>query len=524
MRFNGISNRLSNPRGSYIHSVANSAPFRVLASVLLSVGLFASTTAMAQVENIVNGHAGADAGDWGGKKGAVIGPADDTCANMGAVDKVNLVSNFGFDIPLTATITELRAFTKAGAGDEQTVGVQLATDATVDPPVIIGNEVDFPFPDVGTGNCAATIVSDVGDGLCFWGLPETFPGSGICVLDPDDVNASTFGMVFTKQETSEIKVDSICMEIHYETDGGEAVVEECFAIPEQNTINVVKTLVGAAPGTDWAYTGDLGAFTIPATGGGETFMELADGSYTITETTKPGYTVSAECLIGGVVVDSGVDSVTVIFDEEEDEVATCFFTNTLNTGTFTVNKNFVPDHIDAVLMTLACSSGDIVDNPLLATELLPAEFTITGFLPGATCTATEAPTPGYTQDISSCQAGGLLADGGSCTMVNTLRTGTFTVFKNFVPDHIDAVLMTLECSSGDILDDTLFATELLPAEFAITGFLPGATCTATEAPTPGYTQDISSCQAGGLLADGGSCTMVNTLRHGYVYGLQEFRP
>ena len=123
MRFNGISNRLSNPRGSYIHSVANSAPLRVLASVLLSVGLFASTNAMAQVENIVNGHAGADAGDWGGKKGAVIGPADDTCANMGAVGKVNLVSNFGFDIPLAATITELRAFTKAGAGDPQTVGV-----------------------------------------------------------------------------------------------------------------------------------------------------------------------------------------------------------------------------------------------------------------------------------------------------------------------------------------------------------------------------------------------------------------
>ena len=56
-------------------------------------------------------------------------------------------------------------------------------------------------------------------------------------------------------------------------------------------------------------------------------------------------------------------------------------------------------------MTLECSSGDILDNPVLATELLPAEFTITGFLPGATCTATEAPTPGYDQDDSACQAG-----------------------------------------------------------------------------------------------------------------------
>ena len=84
-------------------------------------------------------------------------------------------------------------------------------------------------------------------------------------------------------------------------------------------------------------------------------------------------------------------------------------------------------------MTLECSSGDIFDDTLFATELLPAEFAITGFLPGATCTATEAPTPGYTKMISSCQAGGLLADGGSCTMVNTLRTGTFTVSKNYRP-------------------------------------------------------------------------------------------
>ena len=347
MRFNGISNRLSNPRGSYIHSVANSAPLRVLASVLLSFGLFASTNAMA-VDNIVHGFAGADAGDWGGKKGAVIGPADDTCANMGAVGKVNLVSNFGFNIPLAATITELRAFTKAGASSEQTVGVQLATDATVDPPVLIGTEVDYPFPDVGSGNCAVTIVSNVGNGLGFWGL-----GS----LDPNDVNSPDFGMVFTKEETSEIKVDSICMQILYTTIDGPAVDEQCFAPPPpdpQNTITVVKDVVGAPPGSDWAYAGDLGDFTLPAGGGFETFMDLVDGSYTITETPKPGYTVTSECLIGGEVVSSGAASVSV--DVADDVIATCIFTNTLNTGTFTVSKNFVPDNAAVVDMTLTCTS------------------------------------------------------------------------------------------------------------------------------------------------------------------------
>jgi hypothetical protein len=504
MRYNGISTRLWNLRGSFFHSAARSTPSRVLASALFSLGLLASTSALAQVENIQHGYAGADDGDWGGKKGAVIGPADNTCANMGAVGKVNLVSNFGFDIPSDATITEVRAFTKAGAGDEQIVGVQLATNATVDPPVLIGDEVDYPFPDVGAGNCASTVVSDVGNGLGFWGLVS---------LDPDDVNLPIFGMVFTKQETSEIKVDSICMQIEYETDEGPAVVEECFAPPQpQNSINVVKDVVGAAPGTDWAYSGTLGAFTLPAGGGFELFEALQDGSYTITETTKPGYTVTSECTIDGEVVASGTDSVTV--EIADDVMATCIFVNTLNTGTFTVAKDFSDDNASLVPMTLTCSSGTITTNPLNASEGSPAEFEVTGFLPGATCTATEAAIPGYIQDDSACQVGGLLADGGSCTMVNTLRVGTFTVAKDFSDDSDAAVDMTLTCSSGTVTANPLAASEGSPAEFEVTGFLPGATCTATEAATPGYDQDDSACQVGGLLADGGSCTMVNTLRVG----------
>jgi hypothetical protein len=377
MRRSGISTGLSNLRGSILRSAVRPTPSRVLVSALFSLGLLASTSALAQVENIQNGYAGADAGDWGGKKGAVIGPADNTCANMGAVDKVNLVSNFGFDIPLDATITEVRAFTKAGATTEQIVGVQLADNAAVDPPGIIGDEVEYPFPGVGSGNCASTIVSDVGNGLGFWGLVS---------LAPAVVNSSDFGMVFTKKFTSEIKVDSICMQIDYETDTGPAVVEECFAEPppQTHTITVVKDLVGTPPGTDWAYTGDLGPFTLPAGGGFETFDEVQGGIYTITETTKPGYTVTSECLIDGVVVATGGASITVeVGADEVTDIATCIFANTLNTGTFTVNKNFVPDHTDAVLMTLTCSSGDIVDDTLLATELLPAEFTITGFLRSA---------------------------------------------------------------------------------------------------------------------------------------------
>ncbi|HMB61398.1 MAG TPA: IPTL-CTERM sorting domain-containing protein, partial [Xanthomonadales bacterium] len=172
------------------------------------------------------------------------------------------------------------------------------------------------------------------------------------------------------------------------------------------------------------------------------------------------------------------------------------------------------DATDSVDMTLTCSSGSVTTNPVAATEASPAVFEITGAMADATCTATEAATPGYSQNIDGCQAGGLLADGGSCTMVNTLTNGTFTVIKDFSDDNPGPVDITLTCSGGDITTNPLPAAEGAPAFFEITGFEFGVTCTATEAATPGYDQDISQCQAPDLSANGGSCTMVNTLREG----------
>ena len=183
--------------------------------------------------------------------------------------------------------------------------------------------------------------------------------------------------------------------------------------------------------------------------------------------------------------------------------------NTLRTGTFTVSKDYVPDHIDAVLMTLECSSGDIVDNPVLATELLPAEFTITGFLPDATCTATEAPTPGYDQDDSACQADDLSADGGSCTMVNTLRTGTFTVNKTYDDDNETPVTVLAICTGeGDFVENPLTAAPGDPAIFIYTGFIGDPTCTAVESYVPpGYSSDNADCLDDDPLD--GSCTIEN---------------
>ena len=53
-------------------------------------------------------------------------------------------------------------------------------------------------------------------------------------------------------------------------------------------------------------------------------------------------------------------------------------------------------------------------NPLGASEGSQAVFAVSGFRPGATCTATEAAVPVYDQEISAWQAAGLLVDGVSC--------------------------------------------------------------------------------------------------------------
>ncbi len=495
MRFIGISNRLSSLRGSINHSLATSATLMVL----LSVGLLTATSVMAQpVANIQNGFAGTSAGDWS-TPGNVTGPADNNCANMGALDKVNLVSNFGFAIPGGATITDATAFIKASSPGGQTIGVQLASDATVDPPTDIGNPLVLPVFASNSGNCAVTSVTQIGTNLASWGL-----GS----LAPAVVNSPSFGMIFTKLETSSVKVDSICLQIGYETNEGPAVVEECFALIT-NSITVVKDVVGAAPGSDWGFTGDLGVFTLPAAGGFQVFPGLDDDSYTITETTKLGYTAAVACTIDAAPGPSGSDEVTVAVAEGESAV--CVFTNTLNTGAFTVNKNFSDDSPASVDMTLTCSSGAATTNPVAATEASPAVFEVTGFTPAATCTATEAATPGYTQDNSGCQVGGLLADGGSCTMVNTLNTNTFTVNKTYDDATLTAVTVTASCTGGgSFAANPLPAAPGAPAVFIYNGFIGNPTCTALESGVPaGYTANNADCQDNDAL--GGSCTIANTL-------------
>ena len=137
----------------------------------------------------------------------------------------------------------------------------MATNAAIEPPTTLGNQRTLATTNVGQGNCASTVVTEVGGNLASW-------GTNAATLTPAVANSSDFGLVFSKLETSEVKVDAVCLEIEYLTDTGPAVTEECFAPPpppEANELTIVKEVVGTTPGSDWDFDPDWDdPFTLPA--------------------------------------------------------------------------------------------------------------------------------------------------------------------------------------------------------------------------------------------------------------------
>jgi hypothetical protein len=188
--------------------------------------------------------------------------------------------------------------------------------------------------------------------------------------------------------------------------------------------------------------------------------------------------------------------------------------------TFTVVKDFEPGDRASVSVSVNCTNGARPDaSPKPAREGAPAVFTISGFAPSATCTATEREAPaGYTSSERGCRD--VAITGGKpamCTIINTRKTPasvTFTVTKDFDPDEPElSVSISVSCTDGGTPDASPKpAREGTPAVFTISGFGPaGATCTATEGEAPdGYTSNESDCRSVAIV-EKRSCTITNTL-------------
>jgi hypothetical protein len=188
--------------------------------------------------------------------------------------------------------------------------------------------------------------------------------------------------------------------------------------------------------------------------------------------------------------------------------------------TFTVVKDFEPADPASVSVSVSCTNGARPDaSPKPAREGAPAVFTIRGFAPTATCTATErrAP-PGYTSSERGCREVAITGDKPAmCTIINTRKTPasvTFTVTKDFDPDEPEvSVSISVSCTDGGTPDASPKpAREGTPAVFTISGLSPGgATCTATEGPAPdGYTSNERDCRSVAIV-EKRTCTITNTL-------------
>jgi hypothetical protein len=171
---------------------------------------------------------------------------------------------------------------------------------------------------------------------------------------------------------------------------------------------------------------------------------------------------------------------------------------------------------DFIIVTLVCDEGvEFTPDEANADPDTPAEFTITASDKGDTCDAVEVDVPsGFTADLSDCVDLVATDDGDECTITNILNETTVTVHKVFADDVDDKkdndngndtetsggndndeleVQIFLACPEHVTVEpDTIVdATEakdngVWTAEFLVSFFNPGDTCTATEVPIEGW--------------------------------------
>lgn len=166
-------------------------------------------------------------------------------------------------------------------------------------------------------------------------------------------------------------------------------------------LTIVKDLTGEVPGSDWAYTGDLGAFTLPAAGGSTSAYELDAGTYTVSETTKDGYAVNVTCDND----DSGSESVAVTLEPGDD--VTCTFFNVAEPGSITIIKALDGDAPDSAwgytgdleAFSLPAGGGQQTFSNLDAGQYDVAETTKDGYTATVSCTSGESGSSSVSIDL-----------------------------------------------------------------------------------------------------------------------------
>ncbi len=356
------------------------------------------------------------------------------------------------------------------------------------------------------------------------GDPAVFTVTG---FDPDDTCDASEGSApsgYSKDEAG-------CQDLDLEPDGTPSCTITNTLNSATITVDKVYSPAGPTGAVDISLQcngdGQIDDDSQQATPGGP------DAVFTIT-----GFTAGDQCNVSEPTIPAGYHAIygqdCKAVELAVDGAYDCTVTNTLNSATVTVHKDFSDDNDDSVSVSLTCTGdGDVDSSPKNATDEdnasgAPAVFTVTGFAVGDTCTVSETVPAGYTATYggADCDSEGVVTleiEGShGCTITNTLNSATITVDKVYSPTGpTGAVDISLQCNGdGEIDDDSQQATPGGPdAVFTITGFAPGDQCNVSEPSIPAgyhaiYGQD---CKAVELAVDGAyDCTVTNTLNSATV--------
>jgi len=241
---------------------------------------------------------------------------------------------------------------------------------------------NVPLNAAGSGNCSSTSVT----------APFALDHN---LLEPDDIIKPGFGLSFEKIEKSEVKVDSICLEIEYITTNNDTIISlGCFE-EAPGTLLLQKN----SPGTDpaqWTLHADGAGQNYTANSGDPAFSVITPATYTLSESGGPGDYEPAPtpitCL-GGTL--SG-NQLTL----GENESAVCTFFNVATpeeTATLTLIKEVINDDDGQA----APNAWDLsADGP--GSAFLGGQSGISGVISVGTYTLSESEEDGYTLADLSC--------------------------------------------------------------------------------------------------------------------------
>ena len=401
-------------------------------------------------------------------------------------------TGFGFNIPPCSTIAGIVASVKRN-DDHVSGGASAANDSSVKlvkAAAIVGNNLA-----TSTAYSATDVVEDHGSASNLWG--STWATS--------DINASGFGVAFSSFKNGTtggnvvVAVDQITLTVYYNSTPGCATltVNKNFSDNSAASVTVAVTCTNSgtpSPASTSVSHASPGTYTITGFTAGATC--------TATETVPTGYTASSDCT-AVAIVSGGTPS--------------CTITNTLNGATLTVNKLYSPTGPStSVPISVSCSSGTPAPASGSASPATPFTTTVTGFLTGATCTATETVPAGYTASQTDAAFSVSITQGNRqlCTITNTLNSATFTVNKIYSPSGpTTSVPVSVTCTNGGTPSPASGnASPPTPFTTTVTGFSAGATCTATETVPTGYAANQAACASVSITVGGTpSCAITNTL-------------